>query len=124
MGDTDNVGPDRVIPLANGTTVTVYRTTTTTDRYGNEVPGPWAVSSVIDGCGMAPRSSSDVTDAGRQGVIVGFTLYAPHDADIGPHDRVEVDGDMFEVEGDIGRWASPFTGWAPGLEVALRKVEG
>lgn len=114
-------------PYPFGTTVTVYRASSTTDRYGNEVPGPWVSVGTVAGCAVAPRSSSradELTGAGRTGVIVGLTLYAPSDAEIGPHDRVEVDGDTFEVDGEVGRWSSPFTGWTPGVEVALRRVEG
>ncbi len=110
--------------MALGSTVIVHRSTTTTDRYGNEIPGPWVAAGSIDGCAVAPRSTSELSDGGRQGVIVGLTLFMPPGADIGPHDRVEVDGRMFEVEGDVGRWQSPLTGWAPGDQVALRKVEG
>ncbi len=75
------------------------------------------------GCGWAPRVSSEQHDDGRDVVIVGLTLYAPVDADILPTDALVLpDGSRWEVDGEVGRWVSPFTGWAPGSEMALRRV--
>lgn len=113
-----------MIPAGNGEPVVVYRTTVTTDRYGNDTPGPYTAVATYEGCAIAPRRSSEETTAGRQGVIVGLTVYLSSDAAVGPHDRLEVRGDMFEVDGEVGVWRSPFTGWAPGVEVNVRRVEG
>ncbi|MFT9821150.1 hypothetical protein [Lysinibacillus sp. NPDC056185] len=110
-----------------GETVTVLRANLVTDRYGNEV---WDWSdpdrTLVPGCAVAPRrtGAAEVTDLGRQGVIVGLTVYAPAGTDIRPSDRMEVGGRVYEVDGESGTWASPFTGWAPGIEVALKQMEG
>lgn len=78
----------------------------------------------IPGCSAAPRSSSDITDRGRQGVVVGLTLYTPHGADIVHTDLVEVDGVPYEVDGEAGAWKSPFTQWEAGIEIALKRAAG
>lgn len=107
-----------------GETITVVRPATTTDRYGNAI-SDWtsATRTDIDGCAVAPRSSSE-DNIGRQAVIVGLTVYAPAGADIRPTDRLEVRGDDYEVDGDVGDWRNPFTGSRPGLEVPVKRVAG
>lgn len=111
-------------PFAYGTTVTVQRATPVVDRYGNSRPGTYTDHHTIAGCGIAPRTSDDLTDRGRLGVVVGLTMFAPYDADLLSSDRVVVGGETYETVGDPGQWRSPLTGWQPGLEIALRRVEG
>lgn len=107
-----------------GETVTILRSgTPTTDRYGNEVPGP-DTRVTVDGCAVAPRLQGDNTIGGRQGVIVGTTVYFPTGTDIRSTDRLEVRGEEHSIEGDPGGWVSPFTGAGRGVEVATRRVEG
>jgi hypothetical protein len=93
------------------------------DDNGDPIEGE-ASRLTIDGCAVAPRSSSDITDRGRQGVIVGLSLFAPYGADITHGDRVEVDGVPYEVDGEAGSWKNPFTEWEAGVEVALRRAAG
>lgn len=93
------------------------------DEYGDPVTGdPGRLT--IDGATVAPRSSTDITDRGRYGVIVGLSLFAPYDTDIGHGDQVEVDGVLYDVDGEAGPWKSPFTEWEAGIEVALRRAAG
>lgn len=108
-----------------GETVTVLTAGTTTDRYGNEVPD-WgnATSTLVPGCGVAPRSSSELNDPSRAAVIVGLTVYLPPGSVVSARDRMVVRGGTYEVVGEPGDWRSPFTGEAFGLEVALQRVEG
>lgn len=96
-----------------------------TDRYGATVLD-WTSPSelVIDGCALAPRMGGENHDAGRQGVIIGWTLLAPTGSDIGPKDRIQARGFVHEVDGQPEPWVSPFTDWAPGIEIALRRIEG
>jgi len=92
-----------------------------TDRHGDPL---LAATHTVEGCAWAPRSSAEQHDTGNS-VIVGRTLYAPAGADISPVDTVTFpDGSRWQVEGDVGDWTSPFTGWAAGIEVALRRVSG
>lgn len=111
-------------PYTHGETVILHRPSTTTDRYGDQAVTGWVESGWFDGCAVWPRTSDELTEQGRQGVIVGLTVVLPDCADVGPHDRCEVGGVMFEVDGEPGRWRSPLTGWAPGVEVRLRRVDG
>jgi len=111
--------------FAAGETVTRLRAPLVADRYGNLVPdwdNPDRLN--ISDCGVAPRTSDEETEQGRQGVIVGIAVYAPAGADILPSDRVEVRGQVWEVVGEVADWRSPFTGWNPGIVVNLRRMEG
>lgn len=114
-----------MVPFAAGETVTRLRAPLVTDRYGNLVRD-WDSATRLDipGCGVAPRTSDEETEQGRQGVIVGIAVYAPPGTDIVPSDRMEVRGEVYEVVGEVADWRSPFTGWHPGIVVNLRRVEG
>lgn len=105
-------------------TITVVRPTWVTDAYGDLQPTGTPTRTDITGCAIAPRSSSDVTEPARQGVLIGLTVYAPIGADIQPTDQIEVDGDLFDIDGDIGKWRSPFSTIVDGIEVALRRAIG
>lgn len=107
-----------------GETVTRLRSTTTTDRYGN-TSSDWTTPDRLDieGVTLAPRLQGEDSDR-RQGVVIGWTLYAPHGADIQPTDRIEARGKTLEVDGEPGDWVSPHTGRGAGLELALKTVEG
>jgi hypothetical protein len=37
-------------------------------------------------------------------------------------DELVIDGDVYVVEGRPGDWRSPFTGWHPGIEVAVKRA--
>ena len=108
-----------------GETVTIVRAAPGgTDAYGDPIPSTTARIDV-PGCAFAPRYSSESTDRGRQGVVVGGTVYLPSTAPaVLPSDRIEVRGRLYEVDGEVGEWISPFTGWAPGFEVAVRRAVG
>ena len=108
-----------------GETVTVLRMVeTTTDRYGRPVQ-TWPEPGVdVDGCAVAPRTSTEPAQVGRQGVITGVTVYLPAGTAIGPHDRVRARGVVYDVEGEPGDWRNPYSGRTPGIEVALTRHEG
>lgn len=103
----------RVVTLIRGGTV---------DQYGNPTEGTDRID--IPGCAVAPRTSTDTTDRGRSGVVVGLSVYLPAGADVQPGDGFEIDGVAWQIEGVPGEWTSPFTGWAAGIEVALSRGEG
>lgn len=109
-----------------GQTVTIIRATYVVDDFGDLRPTGPPSRTVIAGCALAPRSSSDVTEPARQGVLVGLTLYIPDPAvDIVPTDRVEWGGVLYDIDGDVGVWRSPFAaGLVDGVEVALRRTIG
>lgn len=108
-------------PFRAGITVTVHRPGGV-DRFGDPDGSP-ETTHTVSGCAVAPRSASEIDTRGST-VIVGLTLYAPYDADIGPVDQVEIDGKRFTVEGEAGRWRNPHTGRKVGMEIALQRVTG
>jgi hypothetical protein len=109
--------------FAHGETVTVLPGAVTYDQYGDPV-APTRTGSNITGCAIAPRYSTESTERGRQGVIVGLTIYAPAGSDILSTDSLMVRGHPYVVEGEPADWVNPYTGWAPGLEVAIRRAVG
>lgn len=107
-----------------GETVTILRAgAPTIDRYGNEVPGA-DVRIDVDGCFVAPRLGGDVTEQGRQGIVVGSTVYFPARTDVRSTDRLEVRGAPHTIQGQPGDWTNGFTGRRFGVEVATERVEG
>ena len=108
----------------NVQTVTRRRATTTTDRYGNTVAN-WSTPAelAIDGCIVAPDTNAETNDLGRQGVLVGWSLFRHSDADIEALDRIVTADGTFEVDGEPARWSSPHSALR-GIDVQLRRMEG
>lgn len=94
----------------------------TTDVDGD--PSGSATSETLTGCFVAPRTSSDVDAPGRNGAVIGLSLYGPLDTDLVRTDQVQVDGITYQIIGDVGLWANPLTGWEAGFEAALERGEG
>lgn len=109
--------------IGNATVVRIRPTPGGVDVYGDPVDSTES-ETTLDGCAVAPRTSTDITEPGRFGVIVGLTLYAPHGTDIRHTDLFDIDGVRYEADGEEGSWQSPYTGWAAGIEVALRRAAG
>lgn len=103
-------------------TITVERGATD-PRTGDPLPNP--ATHTIDGCAVAPRTSSETTDLG-DAVIVGLSLFAPYGADVKVTDRIRIPDDPvpWEVDGEPGHWRSPFSDWRPGTQVALTRQRG
>ena len=102
-----------------GITVTLRSTVTATDDYGNETTV--VTESAWGPCAVAPRTSSESTDPHSPALIVGQTVYGP-EVSIDSDDVLVIDGEEWQVEGMPGVWRSPFTGWAPGIEVPIKKA--
>lgn len=94
-----------------------------TDQYGDPIPGT-TTETIIAGAFTAPRTTEDVDDRGRAGVIVGLTLFAPYNTDLTYTDQIEVDGVLYDIEGEPGRWKNPFTDWEAGIQAALTRAQG
>lgn len=98
------------------------------DANGDPLPGT-TTTTAIAGAFVAPRSSNDVDDVGRVGVIVGLTLFVAYDTDLVTSDTILVavgdanDG-LYEIDGQPGDWLHPFTGWRAGQTVALKRAAG
>ena len=95
-----------------------------TDRLGDPTYGTPA-ELVIAGCGLAPRHEAENAENGRQGVPIGWDLYAPHGADIAATDLIRLpDSTVCEIDGMPAVWTHMMTDWQPGQVVALKTYEG
>lgn len=105
-------------------TVVRIRAEVGVDRNGNQVRD-WATADRldIDGASVAPRAQGEETEGGREGVIIGWTVYVPRLVDVVATDRIEVRGEECVVDGQPGDWRSPFTN-RKGTEIRLRRVVG
>jgi hypothetical protein len=100
----------------HGVTVKLRSTVTTDDGLGNTEQV--VTESSWGPCAVAPRYATESTDPHAPRVIVGKTVYGPArtiDAD----DTLVIAGVEYQVDGLPGEWVSPFTGWAPGIEVPV-----
>lgn len=104
-------------------TVTRVRAGVKTVR-GSTIPD-WDDASTkdIDGCSMQPASTSLSEDGRVLGIMDGYTLYAPADADIVAGDRIQFGGNTYTITGDVRRWGSP-TGRLAHLVVNLARWTG
>lgn len=109
--------------LIGETVVRIRSTPGGTDPYGDPIASTVARTDVAN-VAVAPRMSSESSVRGRQGVVVGLTIAPPAGSDIRSTDQVEVRGVVYDVDGDSIEIRSPFTGWAPGSEIALKRAVG
>lgn len=115
-------------------------------EIGEQYPTPWNVgvrefsSSAIDSHGnpgefwgdpvdrpvyaWAPAGTAEPFEVARDAVTWDLDLYAPAGFSCGPRDRVVVDGSEFEVVGRVQDFTRGPFGWAPGVRVRLKMVEG
>lgn len=107
---------------ATNTTIVVLRRSTAADRYRDLQPAGTVTRTTV-ACIVAPRSSNELSEPGRQGVMVGLSVFAPAGTDVAATDQIEYDGDVYDIDGDIAAWASPFSDFAA-VEFALRRAVG
>lgn len=103
-----------------GHTVTIIRPAGRDPFSGDPLTG--ATETIVIGCFVQPRTSSEQTDL-RDQTITGLIAYLPADVDIVATDRVRYGDGVFQVDGDPARW-SDGRGAEHHLEVTLRRVEG
>lgn len=94
------------------------------DEYGDPLDDDGPTRITLENAFVAPRMSNDIDGRGRDGVVVGLTLYTGYGADVRRTDLVEVDGTEYRIDGDRGDWKQPWTGWEAGSVVALVRAEG
>lgn len=94
-----------------------------TDGYGDTVYTPTDRS--WGPCAIAPRASVEREDSRTPAVVTGLTIYGPA-ASFTANSQVVIPSGPYagtwDVEGIPGVWSSPFTGWAPGVEVAVTRA--
>jgi hypothetical protein len=101
----------------------VKRTVASQDEYGDDVFTE--IVTVFDSVPVFPRGTS-VENQGqtRDTVFIGLNVVFPPGTVVESTDRVIVRNVTYEVEGMPFEQTSPFTGWNPGVVVALRDVTG
>ena len=104
----------------HGKTVTLVTTTTTDDGLGNTTQTDVQVE--IPGCAVAPRFAVENSDPRSTPVMVGLTVYMPAGTELDSDDTLRIDGKLWQVDGLPAVWESPFTGWAPGIEVPVKRA--
>jgi len=110
-----------------GETVDILTAASVVDPYSNESEvedwdNPTSVS--VAGVAVEPRPSGEPLQDARNQVTSGFTLYMPTGTPISSRNRVTVRGVTYEVLGEPAEWASPFTGWQPGVVVQVERTAG
>lgn len=110
------------MPFTRGFTVTVTRYTRNTD-------GDWLVgaSFTIDNCAVSPSSKRtyETETYAEDAIRADLVLFVPSGSGVQATDHVTLpDGTEWEVWGYPVDYASPFTGWAPGGQVNLRRFTG
>lgn len=98
-------------------TITVRRPSTSRDWRGD--PAGAATEHDIDGCLLAPLSTTETTFQHEQ-VTDGFTVYVAGtvDPDVQPTDQVVARGGVYEVDGAVRPWA------AAGAEFNIVRTRG
>lgn len=105
-----------------GETVTLLRRQLTgRDMYGDDVYTD--VETVLTNVPAWPTSTTE-NDQGAETVYSLVTVYLPPGTDIDSIDAVRVYGGRYEVRGQPHAFVSPFTGFNPGIPVALERVTG
>lgn len=113
--------PQAGMAFAHGEWITVMSTTTTRDEYGDAVTE--STQFEWGPCAVAPRYATESTDPRTAPVVVGKTVYGPTPpTPLDSDDVLLIDGLAYEIDGEPGKWRSPFTGWEPGVEVAVKRA--
>ncbi len=116
-----------MFPLAHGETVVRQRARKAIDPYSKqETKRDWSDPDElpIEGVAIAPSSSVETTTDDRRTVTTSMSLYGPPGMDVLSKDRIVARSGVWEVEGEVADYLNAFTGWNPGSEFAIRKVEG
>lgn len=118
-------------PFPYGEEVTVIRAARVVDPYSGETERlDWkqATETPYPHCGVEIRTTGDIReptgDVLRAPLYAGLRVFGPPDMDVNAEDRMRVRGEVWDVDGDVDFPVNPFTGWAPGCTVNLRRVEG
>lgn len=110
--------------FAHGVMVTLVSTTVTDDGLGNTTEE--TVTYEWGPCAIAPRYANESTDPRVAPIVVGKTVMGPAlDPDvmtISAADSLVLPDGTYQVDGLPAEYVSPFTGWAPGIEVQVKRA--
>ena len=97
------------------------------DRFGD--PSGDMTKHTIPGCIIYPTTSTESENLSDT-IVTGQGVLPPVGSDIAAADFVWLPGDdldsapPWQVTGDAGTYISPFSGWAPGMQVELHRYKG
>lgn len=93
----------------------------TFDAQGNYVRADPSTETIV-ALGVAPMTPAESAETFGPSNEGGFVLYLPAGSAIRSEDLIEVRGESgFQVWGGSADWVSPFTGWAPGEVVTVKR---
>jgi hypothetical protein len=109
--------------FGSGVMLTVNHRAETTDDLGDTTA---VVTTEQWGpCAVAPRYARESVDPNVAPVVVGKEIYGPA-ITLAASDEILIDGEVWQVDGRAadftGAGANPFTGWAPGVVVPIKRV--
>lgn len=97
------------------------------DSHNNPTEG-WADPITVEVYGWGPPSgSSEPAESGRNAVVTEVEVYAPASVQVSARDRVLLGGDLehtYEVIGLAEDFNHGPFGWAPGIRINLKRVDG
>ena len=101
----------------------IHRSPGTADSYGNTTMVD-QTPVTLEGVGWDPGTSTEAVN-GQDTVVQTPRFLLPAGTAVDPLDAiVRANGNRYEVTGEPGDYVSPFTGWAPGVVVNVRRVTG
>lgn len=102
-------------------TITLKRPSTTTDEYGNSIPGTLATVKTLQ-AEVAPQSADEPKLLGRSPIETNYNIYLPGVTDTGilATDTLTVRGEDTPVDGRIAIWREP----PAGTHIQVRLVNG
>jgi hypothetical protein len=90
------------------------------DAFGNDT---WTTATSTVSGAFNPGTSVELVQ-GEDVLTTQPTVMLPPGTQVAAVDAVQVDGDIYEVDGSPNAPVNPFTGWAPGVVVKLKRVTG
>lgn len=110
--------------MLSNATVTIRSVVTTDDGLGNTTEE--TTETVLEWALVAPRTSAERSDPRAPAVVSAASVYGPFGTELDADDLIVIadhsptfDG-VWQVDGLPGQWS--LAGWAPGFEVAVKRV--
>jgi len=112
-----------------GETITRLQAGVKVDPYSLAQAPDWdnPAQTLIEGCVVYPRGQvgTENTATGRDQIArQTLTVLLPPGAQLNPRDRVIYRDAQFEVIGFQFEFRNPFTGWTPGTQTTIERIEG
>lgn len=94
-----------------------------TDAHGNPVES-WGSVTNVQVFSVAPTTSSEPFQSGREAIVTGLSVLAPTSVSVGPKDRVVWNSEEYTIEGELADWTKGPFSFQPGIQINLKKVDG